>query len=199
MSKFKAKSEDYPSLADFKQACLDRFELVKKELNAILGVDCKIELSNFTPDFHKKTIYLEAWNLSSKGFEYVMDFRDTPVCIEKTFIGSSYLYSVSFDENFNLSVIKLRHTAIGKLANNDCSLSSICLTHFVHSKVSDVLVKHTPDARVGLLLDKFNRTADIISVLDEATSVLNGFKKAAQESKSVLKPLKEWDAILNPQ
>lgn len=199
MSKFKAKSSDYPSLADFKQSCFERFELVKKDLNAILGVECNIELSNFTPDFHKKTIYLEAWNLSSKGFEYVMEFRDTPVRLEKTFIGESYLHSVRFDENFNLSVIELRHTAIGKLLNDDRSLSSIWLTHAVQSKISDVIIKHTPDVSFGLLIDKFNRTADIISVLDEATSVLNGFKKAAQESKSVLKPLREWDNILYPE
>lgn len=178
MIKFKASSKDYASMDDFKQACFNRFELVKKELNALLGVDCNIELSSFSPQFSKNNIYHEAWNLSSKDFEYVMSFESVSRKFDKTSIGMVNVSSIGLDNTLSLNKIALHHIAVGKTADEDRSYAGIRIVYSVSDTCADVSVKYASDVSDGALSSAFTKVGSLISIVDESTSILKGFKES---------------------
>jgi hypothetical protein len=193
MLKFRGNIEAYKSIDDFKQNYLDRFDTVKKQLTDILGVDCNIELASFRPQLSIQPFYLESFHYSLTCFEYVLSFNDCSSTFDETFIGLTKLCFVRLDKNFNLDSIELQHTDIEKLSNEPRAYSGIQVVYSVPESSAKIIVKHSPNVshgRDGLLMEEFNRQGTLISVVDEATSILDKLKKAASKADVKLESIK---------
>lgn len=193
MLKFRSNIEAYKSVDDFKQNYLDRFAAVKNQLTAILGVDCNIELASFKPQLSIEPFYLESFHYSLTCFEYVLSFNDCSSTFDETFIGLTKLCFVYIDKDFNLERIELQHTDMGKISEGSRFYSGIHIVYSVPAESAKVLVKHSPDVshgHDGFLREDLNPQGTLISVVDEATSVLNKLKKAANKADVTLESLK---------
>jgi hypothetical protein len=193
MLKFRGNIEAYKSIDDFKQNYLDRFDTVKKQLTDILGVDCNIELASFLPQLSIQPFYLESFHYSLTCFEYVLSFNDCSSTFDETFVGLTKLCFVRLDKNFNLDSIELQHTDIEKLSNEPRAYSGIQVVYSVPESSAKIIVKHSPDVsdgRDGLSIEEFNRQGTLSSVVDEATSILDRFKKAASKTDVKLESIK---------
>lgn len=185
MLKFRSHLHNYASIADFEKSCLEKFQTTKKELTSILGVDCNIELSGFNPQFDIEPFYLESFHFSMTCYEYVMSFNDCSSTFDETFIDLTKLCLVRLDMNFNLDSIELQHTDMGKISDEPHTCSGIRIVYSIPEASAHIIVKHSADVSHGLdglLIEEFNRHGTLISVVDEATSILDKFKKAASKA-----------------
>lgn len=190
MLKFRSHLQNYASIADFEQSCLEKFEIVKKELTAILGIECNIELSGFNPQFNIEPFYLESFHFSMTCYEYVMTFEHGSSRFDETLVGLTKLRFVELDENLNLGNLDLQHLVIGKISSNDLAHSSINVSYSVPEKSGTVVVKYSPDVRDGRVIERFSSNDTLISIVDEATSILNKLKEAVKNSEAILEPIK---------
>lgn len=193
MLKFRGNIDAYKSIDDFKQNYLDRFDTVKKQLTDILGVDCNIDLASFRPQLSIQPFYLESFHYSLTCFEYVLSFNDCSSTFDETFIGLTKLCFVRLDKNFNLDTIELQHTDIVKLSDEPRAYSGIHIVYSVPEASAKIIVKHSPDVshgRDGVLLEEFNLQGTLISVVDEATSILDKLKKVASKPDVKLESIK---------
>lgn len=190
MLKFRSYLQNYASLADFEQSCLEKFETVKKELTSILGVDCNIELSSFNPQFNIEPFYLESFHFSMTCYEYVMTFNHGTSRFDETLIGLTKLRFVQLNEKINLENLELHHTVIGKIENNDRSCSSILVSYSVPEKSGNVVVKYSPDVSNGRVMEEFIHNGTLVSIVDGATSILHKLQKAVKNSEAILEPIK---------
>lgn len=190
MLKFRSHLHNYASIADFEKGCLEKFELAKKELIAVLGVDCNIELSGFNPQFNIEPFYLESFNFSMTCYEYVMTFQHGSSTFDETLVGLIKLRFVQLDENLNLKSLALQHLVIGKLSENDLSHSSIKVSYSVPEKCGNVTVKYSPDVSNGRVMEEFICNDTLVSTVDKATSVLSKLKEAVKHSEAILEPIK---------
>lgn len=193
MLKFRSHLQNYASIADFEQSCLEKFEIIKKELTTILGVDCNIELSGFNPQFTIEPFYLESFHFSMTCYEYVMSFNGCSSTFDDIFIDLTKLCFVHLNKNFNLDSIELQHTDMGKSSDEHRAFSGIRIVYSIPETSANIIVKHSADVshgRDGILMEEFNRHGTLISVVDEATSILHKFKKAASKADVQLESIR---------